>query len=58
MRIHDSDLYLTPAEMAAKLRISLRTLQHLMKTRQAPRHVRLGGKVLFVVETEVRHDQA
>ena len=38
----------TPEQMAAKLRVSLRTLQRMMKAGTAPEHYRLGKKVVFV----------
>lgn len=44
--------FLTPTEMAAKLRISLRTLQQMLKDGTAPPHHRLGSKVLFLVRSE------
>jgi len=47
--------FLTPEEMAAKLRISLRKLRQMTKDGTAPEHIKLGGKVLFPVEKEVRH---
>lgn len=55
MRVSKYDTYLTPAEMAAKLRISLRSLQRLMKDGKAPPHTKVGGKVLFVLAGEVDH---
>lgn len=56
MHITQKTAFLTPEEMAAKLRISIRKLQQMMKDGTAPGHVKLGGKVLFPVEMEVRHD--
>jgi predicted DNA-binding transcriptional regulator AlpA len=56
MRITEDIAFMTPEEMAAKLRISIRKLQQMMKLGTAPKHVKLGGKVLFPVEKEVRHD--
>lgn len=41
--------FLTPEEMAAKLRISLRKLQKMVKEGTAPHHVRLGSKLVFIV---------
>ncbi len=54
--ISPSIQFLTPEEMAAKLRISLRKLRQMTKEGTAPRHIKLGGKVLFPIEKEVRHD--
>lgn len=48
--------FLTPEEMAAKLRISLRKLRQMTKDGTGPRHIKLGSKVLFPIEGEVRHD--
>ena len=50
MHITDDTKFLTPEEMAATLRISLRTLQKMVKANTAPRHVRQGSRLLFVVE--------
>lgn len=56
MHITQKTAFLTPEEMAAKLRISIRKLQQMMKDGTGPKHIKLGGKVLFPVEEEVRHD--
>jgi predicted DNA-binding transcriptional regulator AlpA len=42
--------FLTPEEMATKLRISIRKLQMMMKEGTAPEYIKLGSRVLFVVE--------
>lgn len=55
MQIEDTLAFLTPEEMAAKLRISLRTL-HKMMRKGAPEHIRLGGRVLFVMQGGSSHD--
>lgn len=56
MKVSSATAYLTPEEMAVKLRISLRKLQQMMKDGTAPTHIRVGSKVLFPVEQEVGHD--
>lgn len=56
MRLDDSMVFLTPEEMAAKLRISLRTLHKMMRRGEAPEHIRLGGRVLFILQGGVSHD--
>lgn len=56
MHITQKTTFLTPEEMAAKLRISLRKLQQMMKDGTSPEHIKLGNKVVFPVETGVRHD--
>lgn len=56
MHITHTMAFLTPEEMAAKLRISIRKLQQMMKDGTAPEHVKLGGKVLFPIEKGARHD--
>ena len=56
MRITDDVAFLTPEEMAAKLRISIRKLQQMMKDGTAPEHIKLGNKVVFPIETGVRND--
>jgi predicted DNA-binding transcriptional regulator AlpA len=48
--------FLTPEEMAAKLRISIRKLQQMMKAGTGPKHIKLGGRVLFPIGQEARHD--
>lgn len=55
MRITQEAAFLTPEEMAAKLRISIRKLQQMMKDGTAPKHIKFGGRVLFPIEQEVRH---
>ena len=55
MQVTDNVAFLTPEEMAARLRISLRKLQQMMKDGSAPKHIRLGRRVLFVIEREVAH---
>ncbi|KAB2942288.1 MAG: helix-turn-helix domain-containing protein [Hyphomicrobium sp.] len=49
IKVNAGIVFLTPEEMAAKLRISIRKLQQMMKDGAAPEHVRLGARVLFVV---------
>jgi predicted DNA-binding transcriptional regulator AlpA len=49
MEVSTTVQLLTFEEMAAKLRISIRTLQYMMRDGTAPEHVRLGTRVLFVV---------
>lgn len=56
MQIDDTMAFLTPEEMAAKLRISLRTLHKMMRKGEAPEHIRLGGRVLFVMQGGSHHD--
>ena len=56
MRITDDTSFLTPEEMAAKLRISIRKLQQMMKDGTAPDHMRLGNKVVFAISKEVEND--
>lgn len=56
MHISQKMAFLTPEEMAVKLRVSIRKLQQMMKDGTGPKHIKLGGKVLFPVETEVGHD--
>jgi hypothetical protein len=41
--------------MAATLRISLRKLQKMMKEGTASEHIRLGTKVVFLVDKDVNH---
>jgi excisionase family DNA binding protein len=53
MKVTQDVVFLTPEEMAAKLRISVRKLQQMMKDGTAPEHIKLGGRVLFAVEGEV-----
>ena len=55
MQVTSNEVFLTPEEMAAKLRISIRKLQQMVKDGTAPKHVRLGSKLLFVVEKEASH---
>ena len=52
MHIDCNTAFLTPEEMAAKLRISLRKLQQMVKDGTAPKHLRLGSRLLFVVGKE------
>jgi excisionase family DNA binding protein len=47
MQITKKMAFLTPVEMAAKLRISIRKLQQMVKEGTAPKHIKLGGKRLF-----------
>lgn len=49
MHITKMMAFLTPVEMAAKLRISLRKLQQMVKEGTAPKHIKLGGKLLFLL---------
>lgn len=56
MHITTTSAFLTPEEMAAKLRISIRKLQQMIKDGTAPKHIKLGGKLLFPVNAEVGHD--
>ena len=49
MKVDAKQCYLTPEEMAARLRISLRKLYLMMKQGTAPEHIRLGHKLLFVI---------
>lgn len=55
MHITSKSAFLTPEEMAAKLRISIRKLQQMMKDGTAPKHVKLGGRTLFPVTEDLRH---
>jgi len=50
--VSDNVAFFTPEEMAAKLRISLRKFQQMLKDGTAPKHIRLGTKVLFAVTKE------
>jgi excisionase family DNA binding protein len=50
MNLNTKMAFLTPEEMAAKLRISIRKLQQMVKDGTAPKHMKLGAKVLFVIE--------
>ena len=50
----DNLIFLRPEEMAAKLRISLRKLQQMMKAGTAPKHIRLGTKVVFLEQMKSR----
>ena len=50
MHITSTSAYFTPEEMAATLRISIRKLQKMMKEGTAPKHIKVGTKVLFPVE--------
>ncbi len=52
MRINEETAYLTPEEMAAKLRISIRKLQNLVKSGNAPEHIRIGNRLRFLVTKE------
>ena len=52
----DNLIFLRPEEMAAKLRISLRKLQQMMKAGTAPKHIRLGNKVVFLEKKRSRTD--
>jgi excisionase family DNA binding protein len=52
MNLNTKMAFLTPEEMAAKLRISIRKLQQMVKDGTAPKHMKLGAKVLFVIERE------
>ena len=56
MILNTKTAFLTPEEAAAKLRISIRKLQQMVKDGTAPRHMKLGTKVLFVVEREGDND--
>lgn len=49
MKVTSNSAFLTPVEMAAKLRISIRKLQQMVKDGSAPKHIRLGAKLLFVM---------
>lgn len=49
MEVNSNSAFLTPVEMAAKLRISIRKLQQMVKEGTAPKHIRLGAKLLFVL---------
>ena len=53
MKINNSMAFLTPEEMAAKLRISIRKLQAMMKAGTAPEFIKLGGRVIFIVQGRV-----
>ena len=48
----DNVVFLRPEEMAAKLRISLRKLQQMMRDGTAPKHIRLGTKVVFLEKSD------
>jgi predicted DNA-binding transcriptional regulator AlpA len=56
MKVTTDVAFLTPEEMAAKLRISIRKLQKMVKEGTAPKHLRLGSRLVFVVGREARHD--
>ena len=56
MEVSHGTKFLTPEEMAARLRISLRKLQQMVKEGTAPKHLRLGTKLVFVVEGGSRND--
>lgn len=56
MDVASDTAFLTPEEMAAKLRISIRKLQQMMKDGTAPKHIKLGSKVVFPVTREGGHD--
>lgn len=55
MIVSDDMAFATMEEMAATLRISLRKLHKMMKEGNAPRHVKLGSRVLFVLPKEARN---
>lgn len=50
MHLKSKTAFLTPEEMAVKLRISIRKLQAMIKDGTAPPHVRLGTRLLFILE--------
>ena len=56
LKITTKKTFLTSEEMAAKLRISIRKLQQMVKDGTAPKHVKFGAKLLFVVEREGDND--
>jgi excisionase family DNA binding protein len=56
MRVSEDLAFLTPEEMAVKLRISIRKLQSMIKDGSAPEHIRLGNKVLFLVTKGARYE--
>lgn len=56
MRVTDEKIFFTPEEMAAKLRISLRTLQQLVRDGAAPEHIKVGGRMLFPVVKQTREE--
>ena len=49
MKVTDDTRYVTSEEMAVRLRVSLRTLQKMIKEGTAPEHIRVGHRLLFVV---------
>ena len=49
-------LLLTFEELAARWRISVRTLQRLVGAGKAPPQVRIGKRVLFHLTKEADHD--
>lgn len=53
MRMTTKTEFLTSEEMAAKLRISIRTLQRMVKTGSAPTYLRVGGRLLFPLDDAV-----
>jgi excisionase family DNA binding protein len=56
MRISHDVAFLTPEQMAAKLGISVRKLQQMVRDGVAPDHTRIGRKVRFLIQKEGRHD--
>ena len=56
MKISAKKAFLTPEEMAAKLRISIRKLQQMVKDGTAPEHVKFGSRLVFVVDGEASHE--
>jgi predicted DNA-binding transcriptional regulator AlpA len=52
IEIRDDCRYLTQAEMAARLRISIPTLRRLSEKGEAPQPIKIGRKVLYPVRSE------
>ena len=50
-RLEPSGAYLTQPEVAAELRISISTLRRRMRAHKAPKHVKVGRKLLWRRET-------
>ncbi len=56
LKITTKKTFLTSEEMAAKLRISIRKLQQMVKDGTAPKHVKFGSRLVFVIDGEASHE--
>lgn len=52
--VENNNKHLKPAELAARLRVSIKTLAHWRCKGEGPRYLKVGGRILYP-QDEVAH---